>query len=246
MLRRVSASHLGWLGRRRFLKTCEDAKRLQHPNLVTPLDAGRQGDAVYVALPRIPAVSTERLLDDCGRALTIELATFVGRETCRVLTYLEEARGAAFRATFVPGQVFVTDAGNVVLADMGAPRLRGQEADPATARFTAPEEEAGNGGDRRAAIFSLGVLLYELLAREPIDVQHKTTLRSIDTVRIDVPMGLAAAVMRALEIRPDDRHGSARDLEAALGDELDALAPGFGAADVAEWLARHLPEGADG
>jgi hypothetical protein len=85
-------------------------------------------------------------------------------------------------------------------------------------------------------------VLWELLAREPVLPGQQATLRSVDAVRIQVPATLAAVTMRALEVRPEDRFIRTADLADALDDELQRIAPGYGAETAARWLREHVPD----
>src|SRR5262249_60772354 len=107
-------------------------------------------------------------------------------------------------------------------------------------RHRAPEETTGGPVDVRAAIFSLGVLLWELLACDPIPPGQQMTLRSIDAVRSQVPPALAAATMCAVEVRPDDRFAHADGFADELADALGRFAPGYGKDAAARWLHEHV------
>jgi hypothetical protein len=109
-------------------------------------------------------------------------------------------------------------------------------------RYAAPEEDAGGARDARSAVFSLGILLYELLVREPIAASQKLTLPSVDTRRIQVGSELAAAVMRAVEVRPHERFAHAGDLAVLLAQVLDQLTPDFRPEQVASWVASRFAQ----
>jgi serine/threonine-protein kinase len=242
-LQRIPASRLGWLGSRRFLRRCGQSRTLRHENLLQPVACGRSRGLVYVAYPYVGGATVETLLRDAARDLSLELATYVAREVARALAWVETQRRRDLRPEVTDRTVVVTAAGRCMLRGLGVPPLpqEGGRSGDGPSRYSAPEEDAGRQPDQRAPIFSLAVLLYELLTREPIEARQKATLRSVDTVRIEVPARLAEIVMRALEVRPDDRFDSAADLEAGLGEELTALDPRFGAEEVRMWMAAHLP-----
>jgi hypothetical protein len=235
-LLRVSSAELGFFGRRRFRRAHEQVPGLAHENIAAPLEVGQCEGEVYVVYPPLDGVTAATLLRDGGRDLRVELAVYVVRELCRALGHLAAKMGGAFRPVVSDREVMVGRDGRVLLLYVGD-----AAASAVADRYVAPEEDAGEKGDARAAVFSAGVLLYELLAREPIEARQKLTLPSIDTVRLQVPAGLAEATMRALEVRPEDRLGSAGELEQALSDALDQAA-GFGAAQVGSWVTERFPE----
>jgi hypothetical protein len=236
-LRRARAADFGFFARNRFKKTHRQASALRHENVLAPLDVGQDGAYLWVAYPAVHGITATTLLRDCGRELTIEIATYVAREVARGLGAASDALGSACRPLLTGQEVTVGGDGRAALVYVPTPPGTG----PAD-RHRAPEEDAGGQGDVRAAVFSLGVVLYELLAREPIEAGQKTTLRSIDTVRIQVRPTLAEVVMRALEVRPDDRFPRPADLADALEQELERLAPGFGAREAAAWMRERFPE----
>jgi pSer/pThr/pTyr-binding forkhead associated (FHA) protein len=238
-LTRVPGARLGFFGRRRFLRACELGRGLEHENVLGVLDCGRDGDVVYATCAHLDGVTVAELLQEGRRTLTVEVAVFVARAVARGLAYLAERCGPRFRAVVTDNRVVVAADGRVALSDVGVPL----EPDGGEARrFLAPEEEAGKAGDVRSAVFALGILLYELLARDRVDPDRRMTLTSIDLVRIDVSQDLADLTMRALQVRPEQRFDRPADLEAQLGEVLDAIAPQFGAGDVSRWISEHLPD----
>src|SRR5206468_7116474 len=129
-------------------------------------------------------------------------------------------------------RVMVTGGGRVVLLGAGVPRVADDRGGANAARYLAPEEDAGHKGDMRAAIFALGVLLYEMLTQERIDPTQKARLRGVETVRIEVPTGVGQTTMRAVRVRPEGRQDSAAELEAELDEELEQLHVRYGAEEV--------------
>jgi hypothetical protein len=134
----------------------------------------------------------------------------------------------------------LTDLGVAVLVGAGVPPI-GEEV-RTSARYLAPEEDGGRKGDARSAVFSLGVLLYELLIHEPIEPAQKTRLQAVETQRIDVSERLGQSTMQALRVRPEARYDSASELEEELHEELQQINPTFGPNDVRRWLKRRYPD----
>jgi hypothetical protein len=239
LLRRFPGGGLGFFGRRRFQRACQQARAVAHEAVLAPVDAGRIGDVLWTAHAARFGVTAAAVRREGRRDLTVALAAWVVRGVAQGLAAVAHTLGASARPAVSDREVVIGARGDVALV-YAAEGAAGEE------RYRAPEEDAGGAGDQRAAIFSAGVLLYELLAREAIDGHQKATLRSVDTVRIDVPPSLADVTMRALEVRPEDRFARADDLARALAEELDALAPGYGPADAGRWIAEHFPIEAGG
>jgi hypothetical protein len=234
-LRRLSLP-LGFCARRRFMRAVERLRGIEHESLLAPLEAGRADRELFIVYPALDGVSAGVVLREGRRDLPIELAAYIGRETARGLAQAEHAAGPALHLALGDGDVVCRRDGAVVL--LLAPFVEvASEAD----RYRAPEDAMGRAVDVRAAIFSLGVLLWELLAREPVLPGHQMTLRAVDAVRIQVPPTLAAATMCALEVRAEDRFAHPDELADALAAELQRLSPGYGPEAAARWLREHVP-----
>jgi hypothetical protein len=234
-LRRLSAP-LGFFARRRFMRAVERLRGIEHENLLAPLEAGRADQELFIVYPALEGVSAGVVLREGRRDLPIELAAYIVREAARGLAQAAHAAGPALHLALGDGDVVCRRDGAVVL--LLAPFVAvASEAD----RYRAPEDAAGRAVDVRAAIFSLGVLLWELLAREPVLPGHQMTLRSVDAVRIQVPPTLAAATMCAVEVRAEHRFAHPDELADVLAAELQRLSPGYGPEAAARWLREHVP-----
>jgi hypothetical protein len=236
-LRRVRVPRLGFFARRRFHRAVDGMRGIEHPNLLAPRASGLADGDLFQVYPPVDGAAADVVLRAGRRDLPLDLAVWIAREVALGLAHVERVCGAATCLALAEGDVVCGRDGTVVL--LLAPPLPVPARDD---RHGAPEVHAGGAADLRAATFSLGVLLWELLAREPVVAGQQTTLRSIDAVRIQVPPGLAAVTMRAVEVRRDDRFPSAADLADALGEQLERLAPGYGAEPAARWLREHLPD----
>jgi hypothetical protein len=234
LVRRWRGLELGFFARRRFRRAYEVASALRHETVLEPLEVGSTGSDTWVLYPPLDGVTAASIVRAGGRDLRIDLAVWVAREACRAV----EALGKAGAVPIVTDHdVLVARDGDVRLvhvADAG-----GHAPDE---RYAAPEEDAGEAREARSAVFSLGILLYELLVREPIAGSQKLTLPSVDTRRIQVAHDLAAAVGRALEVRPHDRFAQAGDLAQALTQVLDELTPGFRPEQMAQWVASRFAQ----
>ncbi len=236
LLRRLRAPQLGFFARRRFLRAADQLRLLTHPNLLAPRETLRvEGDLVMV-YPAMDGVSAGVVRREGRRDLPVDLAVWIALEATRGLAHVEKIHGQSAQLAVGDGELVCARDGRIAL--LLAPAL---PVAPSGDRYAAPEEHAG-AADLRAAIFSLGVLLWELLAREQVLPGQQATLRSVDTVRIEVPPAVTAATMRAVELRPEDRFGRVADLAGALETALERLAPGYGPDAAARWLREHVPD----
>ncbi|HKA30314.1 MAG TPA: serine/threonine-protein kinase [Candidatus Binatia bacterium] len=232
-LRRLPSAPLGFWARRRFVRAVNALCGIEHANLLAPIEAGRSGGDVFIVYPAVDGVSAGGVLREGRRNLPIELAAYIVREAARGLSHAERAVRPLHLA-LGDGEVVCRRDGGVAM--LLAPVVPGAAEGDC---HRAPEETTG-AVDVRAAIFSLGVLLWELLACDPVPPGQQMTLRSIDAVRIQVPPALAAATMCAVEVRPDDRFAHADEFADALADALGRLVPGYGKDAAARWLREHI------
>ena len=231
---KLLAPHLGTdTGiRARFVEEARAASALDHPRVCTVYDIGEseQGQ-LYIAMAYYAGPTLAGLLSD--GPLAIDEAARLGRA-------IAEGLGVAHRAGIVhrdvkPGNVMLAEDGEVKLLDFGIAKLERPEAltDPGlrvgTLAYMAPEQITGNSPDHRADLWSLGVVLFEMLAgRRPFEGDNDAALLhailhdeppAVESLRPETPAGLAALVSRLLEKVPSRRYVSA---SAVLAD-LDAL-----------------------
>lgn len=222
----------GSVGVDRFLREIQIEARLQHPNILPLLDSGRMGEVPYCVLPLVTGPSLRDRLQREGQ-LPID-------EALRIVTEVAGALAHAHRSGVVhrdvkPENILLTD-GRAVLADFGIARAISSAA---TDRFTSegivvgtpaymsPEQAGGASNlDGRSDLYSLGVILFEMLAGEPpfagrnadaIVAKHRFEAPpSITTLRRTVPEPVALALARVLSKSPADRFPDANALADAL------------------------------
>jgi eukaryotic-like serine/threonine-protein kinase len=214
----------------RFRREARAAASLSHPNVVAVHDVGVHEGSPFIVMEYVPGRTLAELVRDGGPMDPGRVAE-IGEAVARAL-------GAAHAAGIVhrdvkPGNVMVTADGRVKVLDFGIARalrwtpLTDTPAVQGTAEYMAPEYVKGDGADPRSDIYSLGVVLYELLAGRPpftgdspLQVAYKhleEAPASPDAVRPGLPAGLTAVVMRCLAKHPGDRYRRAEELAADLG-----------------------------
>lgn len=224
---------------RRFANEAKAAGGLEHPNLAAVTDFGRAADgSPYLVMEFLEGEDCAKLLRRLG-PLPLPRAANIVVQACRGLAVAH--RAAIIHRDLKPENLFVTDAGDgsdlVKVLDFGIAKLRPSEASIVTgtgatfgtAYYMSPEQARGAGEvDQRADVWSLGVLLYELLAgRRPfagdqfLNVIHQ--ILSVEppplaTLRPGLPPKLLAAVEQAMKKDLAQRFPSV----SALGE---ALAP---------------------
>ena len=237
LVRRWQKLKLGFFAKGRFQRAYKAATAVRHDTVLAPIEVGSADGDTYVSYPGIDGVTAGMIIRVGGRDLRIDLAVYVALETCRAVEAVGKAGGTEIAPVVTDHDVIVGRDGTVRLLyvpDAGG--LADEE------RYAAPEEDAGGARDARSAVFSLGILLYELLVREPVAAGQKLMLPSVDTRRIQVGSELSAAVMRAVEVRPHERFAHAGDLARLLAQVLDQLTPDFRPEQVASWVASRFAQ----
>jgi predicted ATPase len=247
-----------------FVAEASIALGLNHPNIVQVFDFGRVDGTFFLAMEHIDGLDLVRMLaaaQQAGRPLPVELAAFIVQETARGLDYAHrktDAFGAPLgivHRDVSPQNILVSLDGAVKLVDFGVARARGMDEDLGVVKgkyhYMAPEQARGEAVDRRADVFAIGVVLFELCCGRPLfpgsnqealaQVKAGAIVRPRD-VNPAIPDTLEAAILGALAFHPDDRFQSARDLQTALGRFLLERARDTGRLVDEGMLAQFLAE----
>jgi serine/threonine-protein kinase len=231
------------LGAQRFLNEIQVTANLQHPHILGLYDSGTaDGSPFYV----MPLVQGESLRDRLAREtmLPISEAVRIAQQVAGALEYAH--RQGVIHRDIKPENILLQD-GEVLLGDFGialavrdaaAGRLTGTGLSLGTVGYMSPEQASGERDlDARTDIYSLGAVLYEMIAGEPpfrgptaqatvakLMTERPTSLR---VVRESVSPALEQAVMRALAKAPADRFATARELADAVTRGIAAPAGGL-------------------
>jgi serine/threonine-protein kinase len=208
---------------RRFQNEARAAGVLNHPNIVTIYDAGEQDGIFYIAMEFIEGTTLHELLTE-KRVLATDEVLQLTRQICRGLDYAHS--NSIVHRDIKPANIMITGNGTVKIMDFGIAKSGGQVTNTGqvlgTPNYMAPEQVKGRQLDGRSDLFSLGVILYEMLTGEkPFVGQNVTTIiykivnenpitpRDLD---VTVHPGLSAIVTKALAKAPDDRYQTGADL----------------------------------
>jgi serine/threonine-protein kinase len=236
--------------RRRFLREAKAAGRLSHPCIVTIYDVGEFEDTAYIVMELLEGRSLKDILD---RGERIPLAT-----AAQIVLQTADALGFAHRQGVVhrdikPGNLMLTKQGLVKITDFGIARIDQMSRTRTgvvigSPRYMSPEQVSGRKADGRSDVFSLGIVLYELLTGvAPFDAPRPedflTLMQNIvvkapeppSRINPEVPASLDAIVDRALRKNPAERYATAEDLAGALRTALlGDLKPKEGEPDIAQ------------
>ena len=218
-----------------FLNEARAAAGLSHPNIVTVFDAGISDDRAYIAMELLKGRDLRQLRQEGWRATPAQAALIV-RRVADALGYAH-SKGVVHRDV-KPANIFMTSRTHPKVLDFGIARIAHQhdahQADEIAAGspyYMAPEQARHEPVDRRADVFSLGVVLYELLtALKPFRgntldeitaavLEHEPPLAN--AVDASVPAALAQIAAKALAKNPEHRFRSARAFSRELRHWLD-------------------------
>ncbi len=219
------------LGPERFQREIRFAAQLQHPHILTVLDSGETAGQLWFTMPFVEGESLrERLRRE--RQLPVDDAVGIAREVARALDYAHQ-HGVVHR-DIKPENILLTRDGSTLVADFGIARGLGGEEQLTqtgmaigTPAYMSPEQANGDQRiDARTDVYSLGCVLYELLAGEPpytgatgqVILMKRFTepVPSVRRLRPSVPDSVDQAIQRALAPVPADRFQSAGQLAQAL------------------------------
>jgi Tol biopolymer transport system component len=214
--------------RARFLREAKAAAALDHPNICTVYEVEEAQGRTFIAMAYLEGHTVAETLAlgplELSEALDIALQTARGLEAAH-------EKGVVHR-DIKPANLMVLDSGLVKIMDFGAARVAGAAEltraglTVGTISYMAPEQTERSEVDRRADLWSLGVVLYQMIAgRLPFDRPSRQAVLTaiagaqpepLAATRADVPTGLDAIVGKALEKDPDRRYQHARELAADL------------------------------
>ena len=220
----------------RFKREAKTAANLNHPNIVQIFDWGIEGEPYFV----MEYIEGNTLTSIIAKNRTISLSDilFIGAQVSSGL-HAAHQKGLVHR-DIKPGNIMITPDGKVKVTDFGIVSLQNEESDITktgsilgTASYISPEQAQGKPVSIESDLYSLGTVLYELIAGKapfsgdsPISTatKHLTEKPEKPSVfRRDLPKGVESAILKLLEKATYDRFKSAEDLRATLLQQRKAL-----------------------
>lgn len=259
----IKRIHEHLLERTRFLRMFTDeakiASRLVHNNIVQIYDLGEVDSIPFIAMEYVSGRDLYRVLKRLAamnRKFPWRLATLVIREVCTGLQFAHDFRSPDGQPQEIvhrdvsPRNIVLSYDGEVKLTDFGVARARDREEHTehgvikGKVRYISPEGARGEEVDRRSDIFSLGIVLAEMLTMAPLrDAPNEMAMLLdirkgyLDRGRIDeLPEALRAVIDRAIAVDPDDRYPSAAAMRDDLLARLDPATQPMTKAEVATFM----------
>ncbi|MFN8455299.1 MAG: serine/threonine-protein kinase, partial [Anaerolineae bacterium] len=224
-----------------FVKRFEHEARaiaaLEHPHILPVYDFGTQDGLTYMVMRYVPEGTLSNLM---GKPITYERVVLLIGAMARALDYAHK-QGVVHR-DIKPSNILIDKNGEALLTDFGiakmmetsgATQLTGAGSVLGTPAYMSPEQAKGQAVDGRSDIYSLGVVLYELLTgQQPFraDTPLAVVLKHVSeplapprTVRADIPEPLERVVIKAMAKEPAQRYQSAAEMEQALRTALQEI-----------------------
>ncbi len=220
----------------RFKREARAMASLRHPNIVRVFDFDTYGDSYYLVMEYIEGGTLKERLAAARQAkelLPLEQARQIAIEMADALAYAHD-RGMIHR-DIKPANIMVDrETGKAVLTDFGIVKLAGGQASAVTVTgaligtpaYMSPEQALGEKGDTRADIYSLGIVLFQMVTgRLPFDADTPlaVVMKQVNDpaplpmdFNPNVPLGLQEVILKSLAKNPDDRYQTAAEMAAAL------------------------------
>ena len=230
---------------RRFSREAEAASKVSHENIVNMLDVGTDGDLRYIVMEYVDGPTLKDMIRQQG---CINPDTAI-RMTIRILAAVDHAhRNGIVHRDIKPQNILVDSDGRVKVADFGIARLKAAQTtrvDPdgqgvsalGSVHYFSPEQARGEVADEKSDLYSVGVVMYEMLTGEvPFDGETSVSValkhvheqpKSMRDHRAEISKALDEVVMRALCKDPTKRYQSAAEMAADLRKTITHPEGGF-------------------
>ena len=217
----------------RFMREAQAVAKLNHPNIVSIYDIGKEDEKQFFVLEFVDGMSLRELMGTYPEGkCDIQTALRIGMDVCNALQYAH-SQGVLHRDV-KPENILITEEGTAKLMDFGLAKMLGQPSLTqegiivGTVAYVAPEIALGKGADAKSDLYSFGAVLYEAVTGRPPFLGEDSVKiifshihdypASPNKSNPKVPEALANCIMKLLEKEPGKRYQNAADLLMVLRD----------------------------
>jgi serine/threonine-protein kinase len=220
----------------RFYQEAKAAGRLNHPNIVTIYDVGKSGDIAYIAMEFLEGRELRDILNE-GTLLPVDQVLSIVAQVALGLAYAHEHD--IVHRDVKPSNIMVIRDGHAKITDFGIARMASASVRTQTGmvlgspKYMSPEQVMGKTIDQRSDVFSLGVMLYEMLTGqapfngENVNAIMYQTLNAVpappNSLNPNIPEMVNFIVAKALAKAVEDRYQNAKEFAADLRSCCDTL-----------------------
>ncbi|MBE6903935.1 MAG: PASTA domain-containing protein [Ruminococcaceae bacterium] len=217
--------------RKRFLNESRVISMLSHVNIVDVYDVNFEGEFQYIVMEYVDGITLKQYIDKQG-ALSWSEAIFFTGQILNALKHAHE-RGIVHR-DIKPHNIMLLEDGTIKVADFGIARVSKFDTVTMTDKaigsvhYISPEQASGGKTDEKSDLYSLGVMLYEMLTGQlpfegdtPVTValmQVQAKPKKLTEINPSIPMGLEQITLKAMSKDPDNRYQSAVEMNADLDE----------------------------
>ncbi len=224
---KVLLPHVHATTRQRFEREALSSAKLNHPGIMTIYDVGKDGDADYIVVELVHGQPLYEFVPSSP-----EKVAYLGHEICLALDYAH--RAGIIHRDIKPANIYVTEDGGIKIMDFGLAipveggekRLTATGSIIGTPAYLSPEQAQGKPLDPRTDLYSLGVVLYEMVTGQlPFDADDIASilLQQVNKPPAppsefapEIPLWLENVILKALEKSPDQRFKTASAMASAL------------------------------
>ncbi|MSZ67561.1 MAG: Stk1 family PASTA domain-containing Ser/Thr kinase, partial [Actinobacteria bacterium] len=223
----------------RFRREAQSAAGLNHPNIVGVYDWGRVNNTYYIAMEFVDGRTLADIIRQSNNFTPVQVCDVIGE----VALALDSAhQNGVIHRDVKPGNILISTTGQVKVADFGIARALGAGIEQnltqtgavmGTATYFSPEQAQGAATDQRSDIYSLGIVMYEMLAgtvpfsgENAVAIAYKQVHEDpipLDQRNKSIPEGLTAIVAKCMAKSPDARYSTAGEVRDDLRRFVDGL-----------------------
>ncbi|MCC6811014.1 MAG: serine/threonine protein kinase [Deltaproteobacteria bacterium] len=249
-----------------FIDEAKLAATLTHPNIVQVYELGSIDNRYFIAMEYVPGIDLSTLTKKvwmAGEKFPPGAALAIGIDAARGLHYAHEKRDTTGQQLGLvhrdvsPQNILLSNEGQVKITDFGIAKAEGKSTKTRSGvlkgkfSYMAPEQAFGKQIDRRADLFALALVIYELFTNkrqyksdnelEMLDMARLADIPPLASVLPDFPESLSKVLQKALAPKFEDRHASCAELANALAKEAGVLGETFDTDQLGFLVRTHMP-----